>query len=242
MFIQKQRHIFNRIIIFQFTPMRFLIFILISILYYSQQLQAQNSLSVGLQVSPAISRILDNNIYSGHKYQGNLNFGATVAFEKKKWGISSGISYQQLGSKFEVEKATTGLPGGTGEFYDVNFYIRSIAIPLKLYYSFPLSSRFTLSPTVGILPNFIYSQTFEVPENTVVPPYEPVLDIEMFNQVFVAAYAGVSLRHAINDFWSVEMTPGFSYQFGSQLPDFGKSSRPVFIAFTVEVGVRYQLR
>lgn len=222
--------------------MRVLIFIFISILYYSQQLQAQNSLSVGLQVSPAISRIIDNNIYKGHIYQGNVNFGATVAFEREKWGISSGILHQQLGSKFEVEKSTTSLPGGTGEFYDVNFYIRSIAIPLKLYYNIPLSSRFTLTPNAGIIPNFIYSQTFEVPEDTVLPPYEAVSDIEMFNALYVSAYAGASLRLAINEKWSVDLTPGFSYQFGRQLPDFDKSSRPVFIAFSMEAGLRYRLR
>jgi hypothetical protein len=222
--------------------MRILVFILISLLYSLNTTHAQNSIRVGLQVSPAISRILDNIIYKGYKYQTNVNFGATVDFDRLKWGLSTGILHQQLGSKFEVEKATIDFPEGIGEFYDVNFYIRSIAIPLKLYYNIPLSSRFTLSPNAGIIPNFIYSQTFEVPENTVLPPYEAVTDIEMFNALYVSAYAGVSLKHAINDTWSIEVMPGFSYQFGSQHPDFNSSSRPVIIAFSAELGVKYKLR
>lgn len=222
--------------------MRILSFILISILFSLNALQAQSSISVGLYISPSISRILDNSIYRGYKYQSNVNFGATVAFEKKKWGFSSGIFHQKLGSKFEVEKSTTDIPEGTGENYDVNIYIRSIAVPLRLYYNFPLNSRLTVSPNVGITPGFIYSQTYEVPEYTVLPPYEAINDLYMFNQIFVAAFAGISLKHALNDTWNIELMPGCSYQFGPQRPDFTTSSRPVLLAFSAELGVKYKLR
>ncbi len=220
--------------------MRVLFFI--SLVCCFSNLFAQNSVSVGLQLSPTISTILDKGTISNYGYQGSLNFGATVVVQRGRWAFTSGISHQKLGTRFETEHTTTDFPGGTGDFYDVYINTYTIVLPLRIHYNIPLGEKLNFFPIAGVHTGYMNSQKLQYTNQFVSPPIERNSSIILYSEFYLALFAGAGFNYIINQDWSFDIIPGCSYQIDTLKLKSSVSTTLGILAFSLELGVKYKLR
>ena len=118
-------------------------------------------------------------------------------------------------------------------------------VPLNAEYIFVSNKKIEFSGGLGLYLGYIYSQQLENPlakdqsGGIILPPFERFTDINMFDDFYVGANAGVSLRIFFNKKLSLFIRPGYLYQLRgkSENDDLVGTNRLGTISF--EIGLFY---
>jgi Outer membrane protein beta-barrel domain len=204
--------------------------LLISVNFYCF---SQESIEIGLVVSPLLSKI---SFESSHSFNTesrvSVNYGSQFSYSINKLRINTGISYLKQGGDLKVLETPTTNPSGNGNYFYVPFITKSIVVPTTLNYKIFSKNKTKLFVGTGLAIGYLFAQyqdnsAFETPQVQTVTingitytisgagiPKHTQLDI--FDKFYSHISLCTELNHSFKNNWNGFIRPNFNYQIRSK--------------------------
>lgn len=146
---------------------------------------------------------------------------------KSKFFVISGLHLKRFGTKFDVEETTIQNPGGTGEFYEVNWNTNSIDIPIKMGYYFLNRNNFRFGLAFGISNSYVINQKQKARGEEE--------DIETYEDNIFNLNSNLEIGYLIREKLVINLMPIWQKQISSNFGDYKQRS------FGCQIGISYKL-
>lgn len=192
----------------------------------------QQSVEIGLVVSPILSKIASEDASFDTENRFSINYGGQISYNINKLRVNTGISYLKQGGNIKVLETSTTNPSGTGSYLSVPCVTKSIVIPATLSYKILSKNKTQLFVGTGFALGYLFAQyldnsAFETPQvRTIttngitytisgvgIPKYT---ELETFDKFYSHITLSAELHRTFNKGWNGFVRPNFNQQIRSK--------------------------
>lgn len=145
--------------------MRPLVILILIGSFFSTHFFGQTFMEPGIGLRPTVATINTGSYPAGYEPAFSFSYGAQFLVPGDRLAVSYGIYDLSFNAVFDMEITTPEKPqGGTDEYFQMKTRVKTISIPVTMYYLHPFRERYLLMAGLSVYSNSVYVQ-----ENVILP-------------------------------------------------------------------------